>query len=100
MDGWMGGSRDGGEGERKREGLREMDNGWLDGWIEGNKRGGRRGDCNSLESLEEALVAKALKSLLSSPMPKPLFLFPPLSPCTHSPVFHPSGLSALFFMSL
>ena len=44
------------------------------------KQEGRWGDCNSLESLEEAFVTKALKSLLSSPAPKPLFLFPTLSP--------------------
>lgn len=46
----------------------------MDGWIEGNKRGGGREDYNSLESLEDAFVAKALKSLLSSPTQKPLFL--------------------------
>ena len=80
MDGWMGGWVDGWVDE------------WMDGWKQG-KKGGRE-DCYSLESLEEveAFVAKALKSLLSSPTPKPLFLsFPLYHPALTPPCSIPVG---------
>ena len=80
MDGWMNGWVDG------------WMNGRMDGWKQG-KKGGRE-DCYSLESLEEveACVAKALKSLLSSPTPKPLFLsFPLYHPALTPPCSIPVG---------